>query len=63
MGNTMSQKIKVLAEYTASITFDADGTETIEQLEDTAWQIFEQIEHSDLDWDIVVSRYDADKAH
>ena len=59
----MTQKIKVLAEYTTSVTFDADGTETLEQLEDTAWEIFEQIEHSELDWDVVVSRYDPSKAH
>lgn len=59
----MTQKIKVLAEYTASVTFDSDGTETIEQLEDTAWEMFNLIEHSDLDWDVVVSRYDANKAH
>jgi hypothetical protein len=59
----MTQKIKVLAEYTASVTFDADGTETLEQLEDTAWEMFNLIEHSELDWDVVVSRYDANKAH
>jgi hypothetical protein len=59
----MTQKIKVLAEYTTSVTFDANGTETLEQLEDTAWEIFEQIDHSELDWDVVVSRYDPTKAH
>ena len=59
----MTHKIKVLAEYTASVTFDADGTETLEQLEDTAWGLFEQIELSDLDWDVVVSRYEPSKAH
>jgi hypothetical protein len=59
----MTHKVKVLAEYTTSVTFDADGTETLEQLEDTAWGIFEQIDHSELDWDVVVSRYDPTKAH
>ena len=59
----MTHKVKVLAEYTTSVTFDANGTETLEQLEDTAWEIFEQIDHSELDWDVVVSRYDPTKAH
>lgn len=59
----MTHKIKVLAEVTTGFTFDVEGTETLEQLEDTAWEIFEQIDKSELDWDIAVSKYDASKAH
>lgn len=59
----MTTKIKVLAEVTTGFTFDAEGTETLEQLEDTAWEIFETIDRSELDWDLAVSKYDASKAH
>ena len=56
-------KATVTAEYRTLIQFESEGTEALEALEDTAWDIFSQIEHSELDWDIVVNRYVDGETH
>jgi len=53
----------VTAEYRTILQFESDGTESLELLETTASEIFEQIGKSELDWDIVVNVYSDSELH
>lgn len=55
--------VKILAEFRTRFEMDSNGSESLEEIEQGAWDIFQRVQVDDMEWDLVVSKYETDKLH
>ena len=50
--------VKILAEFRTIFEVDCNGSESLEEIEQNAWDMFQRVQIDDMEWDLVVSRYE-----
>lgn len=55
--------IKILAEFRTRFEMDSNGSESLEEIEQGAWDLFQRVQVDDMEWDLVVSKYETDRLH
>lgn len=55
--------VKILAEFRTRFEMDSNGSESLEEIEQGAWDLFQRVQVDDMEWDLVVSKYETDKLH
>jgi hypothetical protein len=49
--------IKILAEFRTVFEMDSNGSETLDEIEQSAWDLFQRVQTDDMEWDMLISRY------
>ena len=52
--------IKILAEFRTVFEMDSNGSETLDEIEQGAWDLFQRVQTDDMEWDMLISRYDVE---
>jgi hypothetical protein len=55
--------VKILAEFRTRFEMDSNGSESLEEIEQGAWEMFQRVQVDDMEWDLVVSKYETDFLH
>jgi|688.fasta_scaffold303440_7 hypothetical protein len=55
--------VKILAEFRTRFEMDSNGSENLEEIEQGAWEMFQRVQIDDMEWDLVVSKYETDMLH
>lgn len=55
--------VKILAEFRTRFEMDSNGSESLEEIEQGAWEMFQRVQVDDMEWDLVVSKYETDRLH
>ena len=55
--------VKILAEFRTRFEMDSNGSESLEEIEQGAWEMFQRVQVDDMEWDLVVSKYETDHLH
>jgi hypothetical protein len=55
--------VKILAEFRTRFEMDSNGSENLEEIEQGAWDLFQRVQIDDMEWDLVVSKYETDRLH
>ena len=55
--------VRILAEFRTRFEMDSNGSESLEEIEQGAWDMFQLVQVDDMEWDLVVSQYDTDLLH